>query len=621
VSPLVEVEALSKRYRNSAKPAVDHVSFTVHDGEIFGLIGADGAGKTTIFEILAGVLEPTSGQVRILGQPPRLRRDVVGYLTQRFSLYQDLSVAENLRFSAGLRSVPAPDASLRAERYLHAFGLAPFRHRLAGRLSGGMKQKLALSCALIAAPRLLILDEPTTGVDPVSRRDFWDTLAELAAGGMTILLATPYLDEAERCHRVALIEQGVIHSIDSPSGFRAALRLTRLSIRTPQLARAEASLRQAGFDDVQRVGDRLDVLVTAPASARQTITSHLPGAAIHPVTPTLENALVATLRRMRHPAEPPPFPHPSPSPPASAEVLLHAASLQKRFGDFCAVRDFHLELRRGETYGLLGANGAGKTTAIKMMCGLLQPTSGSVSLLGQRRGLRSAALRRRIGYMSQKFTLYDDLTIGENLDFYAALYGIQPSLRRARKQWVLATSDLHHEENLLTRNLPGGWKQRVAFGAAIMHEPELIFLDEPTSGVDPLARRAMWRMINELADRGAALLVVTHYLEEAEQCSRIGFMADGELILEGSPGELRRRASGQLLEIEPLDTRAALTALRRAGLRVSQFGSRLHVQTDLLEHPLQVLRQAAVQWTSAHPVEFTLEDVFLQWIEQRKVAS
>jgi ABC-2 type transport system ATP-binding protein len=616
--PIVEVDGLSKRYRSSGVPALDNVSFTVDEGEIFGLIGADGAGKTSAFQILAGVMEATSGRIQVFDQPPRASRDLVGYLTQRFSLYQDLSVAENLKFSAGLRQVSPADFESRSRRYLQEFDLVRFRDRLAGRLSGGMKQKLALSCALVSSPRLLILDEPTTGVDPVSRRDFWDTLADLAADGMTILVATPYLDEAERCHRVALMERGKIYQIDSPAAFRAKLGWTRLQVRPESLARAESALAGSDVEDVQRFGDRLDILVSDPEAGRNTITERLGDVETTAALPTLENAFVATLRRMRGAEHRAPFPGRTPLAAQSGETLLEAEGLEKRFGDFRAVKDFRIRIRRGEIYGLLGANGAGKTTAIKMMCGLLKPTQGRVALLGQTHGLRDAGLRRRIGYMSQKFTLYDDLTIGENLDFYGALYGVPAAVREARKRWVLEVSDLQGEEKMLTGQLPGGWKQRVAFGAAIMHEPHLVFLDEPTSGVDPLARRAMWRMINELADNGAAVLVVTHYLEEAEQCSRIGFMGAGELLLEGSPGEVRRRPSGQLIELEVADTRTALKTLRAQGVAVTQFGSRLHVKAA---NAAALLEGAGVVVQSARPIEFSLEDVFLQLIEDQKAAA
>jgi len=320
-----------------------------------------------------------------------------------------------------------------------------------------------------------------------------------------------------------------------------------------------------------------------------------------------------------------PVPHfPKPSPPLKRkDVVIGAKDLNKTFGTFQAVKNFQLEVRNGDIYGLLGANGAGKTTSIKIICGLLEPTSGSVTLLGKSKGLRSAAVRSRLGYMSQKFALYDDLTIGENLDFYARLYGVDESVREERKKWVLDSAELSEEAGMLTKSLPGGWKQRVAFGAAVMHEPEAIFLDEPTSGVDPLARRAMWRMINEFADRGAGIVVVTHYLEEAEQCNRLGFMVAGEIISQGSPSEVKANMKGSLYEMEVDHPNRAQAVLREkfGASRVSLFGDRVHLVVENDEQKQQAaaaLRDAGVKVVSQTPVEFSLEDVFISLIESRR---
>jgi ABC-2 type transport system ATP-binding protein len=505
---VVEAHALSKSYGDLK--ALDEIDFEVRKGEIFGFIGADGAGKTTAFRILGGVLAQGGGQISVLGNTPRGARPNVGYLTQPFSLYLDLSVDENLKYAAGLREVPKTDFLDRRGRYFKLFDLDRFTDRLAGRLSGGMKQKLALTCALIAGPSLLLLDEPTTGVDPVTRRDFWDALTSLATGGMSIIVATPYLDEAERCHRVALMEQGKIYDIDTPARFRSKMGVTRLEVKVAPLAGAEDVLvKSPEAQDVQRFGDRLDVMAARPDAAETDLRQRAEanGFKVTEIVrsqPTLENAFVGQLRKMRGAHVIPGFPKPSP-PLNRKEVVIGAKDLNKRFGSFQAVKNFQLEVRNGDIYGLLGANGAGKTTSIKIICGLIDPTSGSVSLLGRTKGLRSAEVRTRIGYMSQKFALYDDLTIGENLDFYARLYGVDESVREERKKWVLAAAELSGQERMLTKSLPGGWKQRVAFGAAVMHEPEAIFLDEPTSGVDPLARRSMWRMINEFAIAAPAL--------------------------------------------------------------------------------------------------------------------
>jgi ABC-2 type transport system ATP-binding protein len=623
---VVEADSLVKSY--GAVKALDDVSFQVRAGEIFGFIGADGAGKTTVFKIMAGVLAEGGGEIQVLGTTPRKAGSQVGYLTQPFSLYFDLSIDENLSYAGGLRLVPKKEYEQRRERYFKLFDIDRFSHRLAGRLSGGMKQKLALSAALIAGPKLLLLDEPTTGVDPVTRRDFWDALTSLATEGMSIIVATPYLDEAERCHRVALIERGKIYDIDTPAQFRSKMGVTRLEVKVDPLAPAEDILAKSPeAADVQRFGDRLDVLAARPDDAEAELRHRaeqngLHIKEIHRSQPTLENAVVGVLRKMRGVQVIPHFPKPS-APRTQKDIVIGAKDLNKRFGSFQAVKNFQLEIRNGDIYGLLGANGAGKTTAIKIICGLIDPTSGSVSLMGKSKGLRAAAVRSRIGYMSQKFALYDDLTIGQNLDFYARLYGVEESVRQERKKWVLDLSELSEEANMLTKSLPGGWKQRVAFGAAVMHEPDAIFLDEPTSGVDPLARRAMWRMINEFADRGAGVLVVTHYLEEAEQCNNIGFMVAGEIIAQGSPSEVKAAMKGSMSEILTDKPDLSLRTLKEkfGASRVSLFGDKLHLVTEDEEQKkeaTQRLKDAGVTVLSWVPTQFSLEDVFISLIESRR---
>ena len=623
---VVEAESLTKSY--GSLKALDDVSFQVRAGEIFGFIGADGAGKTTAFKIIAGVLAEGGGDIRVLGTTPRKAGSQVGYLTQPFSLYFDLSIDENLSYAGGLRLVPKKEYEERRERYFKLFDIYRFSDRLAGRLSGGMKQKLALSAALIAGPKLLLLDEPTTGVDPVTRRDFWDALTSLASEGMTIIVATPYLDEAERCHRVALIERGKIYDVDTPAQFRSKMGLTRLEVKVDPLAPAEDILAKSPeAADVQRFGDRLDVLAARPDDAEAELRQRaaLNGLHIKKIQrsqPTLENAVVGVLRKMRGIQTIPHFPKPSPAREQN-DIVIGAKDLNKRFGSFQAVKNFQLEIRNGDIYGLLGANGAGKTTAIKIICGLIDPTSGSVSLLGKSKGLRAAAVRSRIGYMSQKFALYDDLTIGQNLDFYARLYGVEESVREERKKWVLDLAELSGEAGMLTKSLPGGWKQRVAFGAAVMHEPDAIFLDEPTSGVDPLARRAMWRMINEFADRGAGILVVTHYLEEAEQCNNIGFMVAGEIIAQGSPSDVKAAMKGSMSEILTDKPDLSLRTLKErfGASRVSLFGDKLHLVTeddDQIKEATERLKNAGVTVLSWVPTQFSLEDVFISLIESRR---
>jgi ABC-2 type transport system ATP-binding protein len=634
----IAVEGLVKRYgsgSSSAEAAVRGIGFEVRKGEIFGLIGPDGAGKTTTFQILGGVMDATAGDVKIYGKNPRQARAQTGYLTQSFSLYPDLTVAENIRYIGDLRRVPRREIQERGHRYLSMFDMDRFVDRLAGRLSGGMKQKLALACALVAQPRILLLDEPTTGVDPVSRREFWDTLAHLAMEGLTILVATPYLDEAERCHRVGLIHLGELREVGTPDELRERLGAKRLEIHTNDLGRAEQILsedagKRDAIIDVQRFGDRLDAIAPDVETGKRRVTERLTGAGLKADIfridqPTLENTFVATLRAIGHEVNSPDYPGRHPHGDLRGQVAIGAGNLTRRFGSFTAVNNVSLEVKYGEIYGLLGANGAGKTTTIKMLCGLLEPSAGSMMLAGEKGSLRSGGVRRRIGYMSQKFSLYDDLSIQENLNFFAGVYGVPEEEIEEKKRWVLEFSGLAGKEELVTGSLPGGWKQRVAFGAAIMHEPEVLFLDEPTSGVDPLARRAFWRMINWLADRGTAILVTTHYLEEAEQCNRLGFMVAGELVAEGTPMGVRAAQGGHLLELTTDAPQKASDLLREQEehWRVSLFGNRLHVITDLdaeagIRDVTAKLAAAGVKVLAATEEPYSLEDVFIVVVEKAR---
>ncbi|MEH2347229.1 MAG: ATP-binding cassette domain-containing protein [Nostoc sp.] len=628
----IKVSNLHKHYGKLV--AVQGIDLTINQGEMFGLIGPDGAGKTTTFHILGGVMEATAGEVQVFGQPARDARLRTGYLTQQFSLYLDLSIDENLRYAAGLRQVSDDLLQERRQKYLTLMSLERFGDRLAGQLSGGMKQKLALCCALVSQPDVLLLDEPTTGVDPVSRREFWDVLAELSADGMTIVVATPYLDEAERCDRVALMYSGQIHEIGTPAALRDNLGLYRLEVRTPNLEIAEKLLLQnvqTNIVDVQTFGDRLDVLVKdvnlGETQVNQLLQQHHPK--IERGEPTLENVFVTRLRQQGSAPAFLDFPRsrggnreqfkPQNS---SDQIAISAHNLNRVFGNFQAVKNVNVEVRYGEIFGLLGANGAGKTTTIKMLCGLLPASGGDISLGGETGNLRSRDLRRRIGYMSQKFTLYDDLTILQNLEFYSGIYSVPRKLRREKIDWVIATCGLEGQEQMITGQLPGGWKQRVAFGASVMHEPDILFLDEPTSGVDPLARRQFWKLINDFARNGTAILVTTHYLEEAEQCNRMSFMVAGEVAAEGSPSSIKASQPGQLIEIIVNQNQAASNILKQRldSWRVSIFANSLHVVLDEPEKEIpeitQLLKSAHLTIQSLRPIPFSLEDAFIGIVER-----
>jgi ABC-2 type transport system ATP-binding protein len=633
-APAIEVRDLTKNY--GPVEAVRGINFEVRPREIFGLIGPDGAGKTSTFQILAGVMEATSGIADIFARPAREMRSQTGYLTQTFSLYPDLTVAENIRYSGDLRRIPPQDILDRGNQYLRMFDMDRFTNRLAGKLSGGMRQKLSLICALVPQPRVLLLDEPTTGVDPVSRREFWDVLAHLSAGGLTILVATPYLDEAERCHRIAFMHQGRFLEIGTPRELCASLGAKRIELRAADLRKTETILSRLTAShldilDVQRFGDRLDLLVHDPAEVEPAVRKGLEseGVALEEMLidhPTLENVFVAKLRSLGQSAATADFPARLDHTRLRGQIAVGASNLTKQFGDFTAVHNVSLQIRNGEVYGLLGANGAGKTTTIRMLCGLLEPTSGAMELAGTFGNLRTESIRKRIGYMSQKFSLYDDLTIRENLDFFAGVYGVPAEQREEKIRWVLSFSGLDGKQDQITGSLPGGWKQRVAFGAAIMHEPDILFLDEPTSGVDPLARRAFWTLINRLADTGAAILVTTHYLEEAEQCNRLGMMVAGELVAEGTPSGIKAQQSGHLLQfiVDQPQRAADLLKADAERWRVSLFGERLHLITD--DDPNIAIRQTTkkleangLRVISAREDRFSLEDVFISIVEKARL--
>jgi ABC-2 type transport system ATP-binding protein len=449
------------------------------------------------------------------------------------------------------------------------------------------------------------------------------------------VVATPYLDEAERCHRVALMYQGVLHQIGTPADLKQSIGSQRLELRTPDLAIAEQLLNgeareTVDIKDVQRFGDRLDVLVADSVVSQSAIETlfRSKGMAISDIQvgqPTLENTFVATLRALGEDTRSEAFPGDHDHGHLRGRIAIGATNLTKHFGSFTAVKDVNIHIKYGEVYGLLGANGAGKTTTIKMLCGLLAPTSGQMQLAGETGSLRSQAVRQQLGYMSQKFSLYDDLSIEENLAFFAGVYGVPDSERVARRHWALSFAGLEGKEKLVTGSLPGGWKQRVALGAAIMHEPSILFLDEPTSGVDPLARRAFWTVINRLADLGTAILVTTHYLEEAEQCNRIGFMVAGEVVAEGTPGEIKGRQEGTLLELSVDKPQLASDVLKQDldRWRISLFGDRLHVISDDtpirgIERTTSRLARHGIRVLSAREVPFSLEDVFIGVVEKAR---
>ena len=446
---LIEVSHVNKSY--GKVQALRDVSFSVKQGELFGLIGPDGAGKSTLFRILTTLLLPDQGSARVLDADVRADfrtiRQSVGYMPGRFSLYQDLTVEENYE---QIRAIYEQ--------------IAPFKQRRAGALSGGIKQKLALCCALVHAPKVLFLDEPTTGVDPVSHREFWEMLAYLRQEGITLVVSTPFMDEALRCDRVAFLYEGEIKGIDRP----------------------EAILKQ--FSEI----------LCPPGLQRKAVDKHTP-------------------------------------------PIIQVDNLVKRFGSFTAVDHISFSVQRGEIFGFLGANGAGKTTAMRILCGLSLPSEGKAEVMGFDVRTQSEEIKKRIGYMSQKFSLYEDLTVRENLRLFGGIYGVNAKEISKRTEETLQRIGLYEEQHTLVRSLPLGWKQRLAFSVAIFHRPELVFLDEPTGGVDPATRRQFWELIYQAANRGITIFVTTHYMDEAEYCDRISMMVDGHIRALDTPDGLKHR--------------------------------------------------------------------------------
>ncbi|MBQ7420485.1 MAG: ABC transporter ATP-binding protein [Prevotella sp.] len=462
----IEVSHISKSY--GRVKALQDVSLSVEKGEVFGLIGPDGAGKTSLFRILCTLLLPDTGTASVDGfdvvhQMKEIRRRV-GYMPGRFSLYQDLTVRENLEFFATLFGTTVEEGydSIKA---IYS-QIERFHDRKAGALSGGMKQKLALSCALVHQPSVLFLDEPTTGVDPVSRKEFWEMLSTLKERGITILASTPYLDEVRQCERVAFLREGQLMGIDKP--------------------------------DI--ILDRFSAIFNPP--------------------PIVHSA--ATWSQQ------------------TEQNVIEVEHLVKAFGDFHAVDDISFSVKKGEIFGFLGANGAGKTTAMHMLTGLNQPTSGTGRVCGYDIRTEYEQIKRHIGYMSQKFSLYEDLTVAENIRLFAGIYGMKEEEIKTKTDTLLKQLQFEEHKDDLVGSLPLGWKQKLAFSVSIFHEPGVVFLDEPTGGVDPATRRQFWELIYEAAARGITVFVTTHYMDEAEYCDRISIMVDGKISAMGTPEELKR---------------------------------------------------------------------------------
>ena len=518
--------------------ALDGVSIEVRPGELTALVGPDGAGKTTLMRLIAGLLRADAGELRVLSFDPAVQSQAVqeriGYMPQRFGLYEDLTVQENLDLYADLHGVSADERRERYPELMQMTDLGAFRGRLAGNLSGGMKQKLGLACTLVRSPELLLLDEPTVGVDPLSRRELWQIVLNLVGErGLSVLVSTSYLDEAERSNRTIVLHRGRVLAQATPAEV-IALAAGRTFVLDPPPGESARSLQARLLDDPA-------VIDAVPDGGRvRLVGEHLGHGA--PIAPRYEDGFMVLLRQSAQRETAPAIRLERTLAAQARETAVEVEGLVRRFGAFTAVDHVRFEVHRGEIFGLLGPNGAGKTTTFRMLCGLLAPTSGTLRIAGVDVREAGPAARQHLGYVAQKFSLYGPLTVRENLEFFASAYGLRGARRRARIEWAMEQFELASHAHLEAQELPGGYKQRLAMSAALLHEPDILFLDEPTSGADPLARRAFWRRITTLSEQGVTVIVTTHFMPEAEYCDHVAIMDAGRILARGTPGEIRALA-------------------------------------------------------------------------------
>ena len=572
---VVRAEGLTRRFTGpDGRPrvALDRVSLSVTRGQLTALVGPDGAGKTTLMRMMAGLLAPDEGSLHVLGRDVARNaqevQDRISYMPQRFGLYEDLSVQENLDLYADLHGVPQAVRRERFARLMAMTDLARFMARPAGKLSGGMKQKLGLACTLVRSPELLLLDEPSVGVDPLSRRDLWEILLQLVRDEqLSVVVSTAYMDEAERCAHVHVMNAGHVLANGTPQAL--AQRAQGLTfVATPPGGMAARMLQARLLDAASAVVDAVPRggqvrFIRRPDVDEAALRPLLENVEVHPRPAELEDAFMLMLRQHaeaivgQSSSEEPPAAgtdrtlqgrrNDEPTAPAAveanAEPVIVVRDLVRRFGDFTAVASTSFEVLRGEIFGLLGPNGAGKTTTFRMLCGLLPATSGSLQVAGATLRVAPARARARIGYVAQKFSLYATLTVRENLAFYGAAYGLHGRQLTERMDAMLQRFDLDPEAE--SGLLPAGYRQRLAMAAGLIHAPDILFLDEPTSGIDPLARRAFWRTITALSAQGVTIVITTHFMEEAEYCDRIAIQDAGRMLALGTPREVRELAGAK----------------------------------------------------------------------------
>ncbi|MCJ2177769.1 ATP-binding cassette domain-containing protein [Novosphingobium album (ex Hu et al. 2023)] len=557
--PSVVIKALSKTFDGpDGKPfqAIDGISLSIPPGTLAAVVGPDGAGKTTLMRMMAGLLRPDGGRLHVLGidlaEDAQEVQNRISYMPQRFGLYEDLSVQENLDLYADLHGVPADVRVERFSRLLAMTDLAHFTDRPAGKLSGGMKQKLGLACTLVRVPDLLLLDEPSVGVDPLSRRDLWEIIEQLIeSDGLSVIVSTAYMDEAERCDHVFVMNRGMLLADGTPDELKAGARgLTH--VVSPDDGVPARDLQARMIDAPELVVDAVPSggqvrFICQPGCNEAALKALLHDCDCQPREEELEDAFMLLLHQHDDghgdASSPPPLASQAPAVATNGNgdgPVIVVRDLVRRFGDFTAVANTSFEVKRGEIFGLLGPNGAGKTTTFRMLCGLLPATSGELLVAGVNLRNARAAARARIGYVAQKFSLYSNLSVYENLDFFGGAYGLRGKERRDRVNEIIRQFDL--DPDVHSGNLPLGYKQRLAMAAGLLHQPEILFLDEPTSGIDPLARRAFWRTITALSQSGVTVVVTTHFMEEAEYCDRIAIQDAGRLLALGTPRGVRERS-------------------------------------------------------------------------------
>ncbi|MCG3665165.1 ATP-binding cassette domain-containing protein [Aliarcobacter butzleri] len=539
---IISASNLEKTFSDNTN-AIKKINFSIFSGKITGIVGPDGAGKTTLIRMLTGLLAPTFGELKVLNyNMPNTSSDFlqqIGYMPQKFGLYEDLTVYENLKLYSDLQNIE--NSNNRIDELLTFTSLKKFQDRLAGKLSGGMKQKLGLACALIKKPKLLLLDEPGVGVDPISRIELWEIVQKLLEDDIAVVWSTSYLDEAQNCDEVILLNEGNCLYQGTPQNLKKNMKDRVFLISEIFLQKRETLtkiLEQDEILDAVLVGSKIRInLKKNTTLSKEFIYKLGEDVKIEAIEPIFEDCFVDILNiktkahsqlveNMKNIEK-------------SSLKLIEAKSLTKKFGNFVATDNIDFEIGNGEIFGFLGPNGAGKSTTFKMLCGLLTPTFGTAKVLGEDLYKSNSNIKNSIGYMAQKFSLYGNLKIKDNLDFFSGIYGLKNKKREEKIEEMIEIFDFKNYLHLNANSLPLGIKQRLSLACSVMHEPKVLFLDEPTSGVDPITRKEFWTHINGMVKKGVSIMVTTHFMDEAEYCDKIMLIYKGKNIASGTPDELK----------------------------------------------------------------------------------